>query len=114
MYIIHNFFCVFDISIVLSREGVHCGSEGQRGTGSWLDVVLGGGRGWLPGLSVVAREFEGQVHKLLPVGWGLIENAGVGTGPLICGPTCLPCDPWVFTHLTMCLSLCLSVRVKKL
>lgn len=69
-----------------------CGSEVQRGTESRFDVA-GGGRGWLPGLNVGAGELEGHVHKLLPVCRGLIEKAEEGTGPLICGPKPLPCDP---------------------
>lgn len=82
------------------------GSGGQRGAGGWSDVVLGGGgRGWLPGLSAGAGESEGQVHKLLPVCRGLIENAGEEEGPLICGPAPLRRDPLVLTHSAGRLSL---------
>lgn len=56
-----------------------------------------------------ARELEGHVHKLLPVCKGLIENAGEGKGPLICGPTPLHRDPRVFIHcVSVHLSFCLS------
>lgn len=73
-----------------------CGSEGQGGTGGWFDVVGVGGGGLerlAPRAGAGAGELEGHVHKLLPVCWGLIENAGEGQGPLICGPTPLQCDP---------------------
>lgn len=104
----HSFACV--------RFGLSCQNGvcvmGQRDTGGWFDVAgRGGGRGWLPGLSAGAGELEGHVHKLLPVCRWLIEKAGEGTGPLICGPTHLLYDPKVFTH-SACLCVCLSVTAK--
>lgn len=75
-----------DIRFFLSRWGMCRRSGGQGGTGGWFDVVGGWRRGWLRGLSAGAGELEGHVHKLLPVCRGLIEKAGEGTGPLICGP----------------------------
>lgn len=50
-YLIHIRFCMGDIRFVLSRWAMCCGSEGQRGTGGWFDVVEGevgevGSRGW--------------------------------------------------------------------
>lgn len=99
------------IRFALSRCGMHCGSEGQGGTGGWSDVVGGVGEVGCQGLSAGAAELEGHVHKLLPVCWGLIENAGEEEGPLICGPAPLRCDPPVFTHSTGRLSLCLSEQI---
>lgn len=42
-YIMHVRFCMCDIRFVLSRWGICGGSEGQRGTGGWFDVVGGVG-----------------------------------------------------------------------
>ena len=38
---IHIYFRMRNIFFALSRSGISCGSECQRGTGGWFDVVGG-------------------------------------------------------------------------
>lgn len=95
---------MYDQKVYLGRirEGLQVrGSAGYLG--ERFDVVGGCGR-LGSGPSTGAGELEGHVHKLLPVCWGLIENAGKGKEPLICGPTPLHCDPQVLTRSTVHLS----------
>lgn len=103
---IHNAHMLLHVAVVFScQDGLCVVGQSVRGALGVGLMLLGGWRGWLPELSVGAGKLEGHVHKLLPVCWGLIEKAGKGTGPLICSPQPLPCDPLVFTHSTVHVSL---------